>query len=181
MRKSNYLVLGAAALGDIGHLFPDTDDRWKGADSLKLLEEVVRVRKDLGYPPLGTPFSQMCGAQACMKGSPGSALHAMHRPQHLRAIGHLDAGEGSGAGVVRGEGAVVGRVPVLREHHVGKARRDAVDDGHDGVAVRYGQAAAGHEAVLCVDDDQCRGVVKLVHGFNNQKGHQCLIIKRWRL
>lgn len=36
-------LLGAAALGDIGHLFPDTDDRWKGADSLKLLEEVVRV------------------------------------------------------------------------------------------------------------------------------------------
>lgn len=36
-------LLGAAALGDIGHLFPDTDDRWKGADSLKLLEEVVCV------------------------------------------------------------------------------------------------------------------------------------------
>mgnify|MGYP001528903415 FL=1 len=26
-------LLGAAALGDIGHLFPDTDDRWKGADT----------------------------------------------------------------------------------------------------------------------------------------------------
>lgn len=35
-------ILGAAAMGDIGHLFPDTDDKWKGADSLKLLEEVVR-------------------------------------------------------------------------------------------------------------------------------------------
>ena len=42
-------LLGAAALGDIGHLFPDTDDRWKGADSLKLLEEVVRVLADWGY------------------------------------------------------------------------------------------------------------------------------------
>lgn len=31
---------------------------------IEVLEEVVRVRKDLGYPPLGTPFSQMCGAQA---------------------------------------------------------------------------------------------------------------------
>ena len=29
-------ILGAAAMGDIGHLFPDTDDKWKGADSLKL-------------------------------------------------------------------------------------------------------------------------------------------------
>ncbi|MEG1773225.1 MAG: pyruvate carboxylase subunit B [Oscillospiraceae bacterium] len=32
----------------------------------EVLEEVVRVRADLGYPPLGTPFSQMCGAQAAM-------------------------------------------------------------------------------------------------------------------
>jgi 2-C-methyl-D-erythritol 2,4-cyclodiphosphate synthase len=30
-------VLGAAGLGDIGHFFPDTDPRWKGADSLDLL------------------------------------------------------------------------------------------------------------------------------------------------
>lgn len=30
----------------------------------EVLQEVVEVRKDLGYPPLGTPFSQMCGAQA---------------------------------------------------------------------------------------------------------------------
>ena len=30
----------------------------------EVLEEVIRVRADLGYPPLGTPFSQMCGAQA---------------------------------------------------------------------------------------------------------------------
>ena len=32
----------------------------------EVLEEIVHVRKDLGYPPLGTPFSQMCGAQATM-------------------------------------------------------------------------------------------------------------------
>ncbi|HEV2291193.1 MAG TPA: 2-C-methyl-D-erythritol 2,4-cyclodiphosphate synthase [Gemmatimonadales bacterium] len=30
-------ILGAAAAGDIGRLFPDTDPRWKGADSMKLL------------------------------------------------------------------------------------------------------------------------------------------------
>lgn len=42
-------VLGAAAMGDIGHLFPDTDDKWKGADSLKLLEEVVRQVEIKGY------------------------------------------------------------------------------------------------------------------------------------
>jgi len=34
-------MLGAAALGDIGSHFPDTDDRWRGADSTKLLLSVV--------------------------------------------------------------------------------------------------------------------------------------------
>ncbi|MFK7844970.1 MAG: 2-C-methyl-D-erythritol 2,4-cyclodiphosphate synthase [Rhodothermales bacterium] len=34
-------LLGAAALGDIGKHFPDTDDKWKGADSKKLLREVA--------------------------------------------------------------------------------------------------------------------------------------------
>ena len=34
-------LLGAAALGDIGKLFPDTDPKYKGADSLALLRQVV--------------------------------------------------------------------------------------------------------------------------------------------
>ena len=34
-------LLGAAGLGDIGEHFPDTDERWRGADSLDLLETVV--------------------------------------------------------------------------------------------------------------------------------------------
>ncbi len=42
-------LLGAAALGDIGKLFPDTDDRFLGADSLLLLAEVVRVLGENGY------------------------------------------------------------------------------------------------------------------------------------
>jgi 2-C-methyl-D-erythritol 2,4-cyclodiphosphate synthase len=35
-------LLGAAAMGDIGTHFSDTDDRWRGADSLKLLQDVRR-------------------------------------------------------------------------------------------------------------------------------------------
>jgi len=35
-------LLGAAAMGDIGRLFPDTDDQWKGADSMLMLAEVRR-------------------------------------------------------------------------------------------------------------------------------------------
>jgi len=36
-------LLGAAALGDIGRHFPDTDAKWKGADSRRLLREVVKL------------------------------------------------------------------------------------------------------------------------------------------
>lgn len=42
-------ILGAAALGDIGGIFPDTDEKWKGADSLLLLEAVVKRVNDEGY------------------------------------------------------------------------------------------------------------------------------------
>ena len=42
-------LLGAAALGDIGALFPDSDPAYRGADSLKLLERVVALIGERGY------------------------------------------------------------------------------------------------------------------------------------
>lgn len=42
-------LLGAAALGDIGVLFPDNDPQYKGADSLKLLSAVVAAVRRKGY------------------------------------------------------------------------------------------------------------------------------------
>lgn len=42
-------LLGAAALGDIGKLFPDTDPRFEGADSLELLSQVCRLLREKGY------------------------------------------------------------------------------------------------------------------------------------
>ena len=42
-------LLGAAGLGDIGKHFPDTDPKYKGADSLKLLENVAEKVKAAGY------------------------------------------------------------------------------------------------------------------------------------
>lgn len=44
-------LLGAVAMRDIGYHFPDTDERWKGADSRMLLREVVRIVADRGYRP----------------------------------------------------------------------------------------------------------------------------------
>lgn len=42
-------LLGAAALGDIGKLFPDNDDAFLGADSVELLKKVCALLKDHGY------------------------------------------------------------------------------------------------------------------------------------
>lgn len=42
-------LLGAAALGDIGSHFPDTDDAWKGADSMDLLARVAASVHEAGY------------------------------------------------------------------------------------------------------------------------------------
>jgi 2-C-methyl-D-erythritol 2,4-cyclodiphosphate synthase len=42
-------LLGAAALGDIGRHFPDTDPRYQGADSRVLLREVARLVMQAGY------------------------------------------------------------------------------------------------------------------------------------
>lgn len=42
-------LLGAVALGDIGHLFPDTSDEWAGADSRDLLRRVVARVREEGY------------------------------------------------------------------------------------------------------------------------------------
>ena len=42
-------LIGAAALGDIGKLFPDTDEKYRGADSIALLKEVVALLKSKGF------------------------------------------------------------------------------------------------------------------------------------
>lgn len=42
-------LLGALALGDIGKLFPDNDEKYKGADSLALLSEVINIISEKGY------------------------------------------------------------------------------------------------------------------------------------
>lgn len=44
-------LLGAAALGDLGGHFPDTDPEWEGADSLALLSTVVEEVRKAGYVP----------------------------------------------------------------------------------------------------------------------------------
>ena len=53
-------LLGAAALGDIGSHFPDTDPKWKDADSAQLLAEVVREVRGAGWAIANVDATVIC-------------------------------------------------------------------------------------------------------------------------
>jgi 2-C-methyl-D-erythritol 2,4-cyclodiphosphate synthase len=55
-------LLGAAGLGDIGQHFPDTDPRWKGADSLRLLARALELAGSAGWRPVWVDTTVMAEA-----------------------------------------------------------------------------------------------------------------------
>jgi 2-C-methyl-D-erythritol 2,4-cyclodiphosphate synthase len=55
-------LLGAAGLGDIGEHFPDTDERWRDADSIELLREVRDLLAAQGLAPRNVDATVVCEA-----------------------------------------------------------------------------------------------------------------------
>ena len=55
-------LLGAAGLGDIGLHFPDTDERWRDADSIELLGAVRRMLSEAGLAALNVDATVACEA-----------------------------------------------------------------------------------------------------------------------
>jgi 2-C-methyl-D-erythritol 2,4-cyclodiphosphate synthase len=55
-------LLGAAGLGDIGQHFPDTDERWRDADSVELLRTVLSLLRDAGVSPVNVDATVVCEA-----------------------------------------------------------------------------------------------------------------------
>jgi 2-C-methyl-D-erythritol 2,4-cyclodiphosphate synthase len=53
-------LLGPCGLGDIGEHFPDTDERWRGANSIDLLAEVARMVREAGWEPVNIDCSVVC-------------------------------------------------------------------------------------------------------------------------
>ena len=78
-------LLGAAALGDIGKHFPDTDERYKGADSLKLLEEVGRLLAEKGYT-VGNVDATIVAQR------PKMAPHIPVMRENIARVLHVDVG-----------------------------------------------------------------------------------------
>lgn len=96
-------LLSAAGLGDIGLLFPDTDDAWAGADSLRLLADAVARLADAGWTVVNADctvvteapriaarrdemearLSDVAGAPVTVKGKRAEALGALGRGEGL--------------------------------------------------------------------------------------------------
>jgi 2-C-methyl-D-erythritol 2,4-cyclodiphosphate synthase len=53
-------LLGAAGMGDIGQHFPDTDERWRDADSIELLRAVRDMLRDAGHTPANVDATVAC-------------------------------------------------------------------------------------------------------------------------
>jgi 2-C-methyl-D-erythritol 2,4-cyclodiphosphate synthase len=53
-------LLGAAGLGDIGMHFPDTDERWRGADSIELLRTTLALLREADVSPLHIDATVVC-------------------------------------------------------------------------------------------------------------------------
>jgi 2-C-methyl-D-erythritol 2,4-cyclodiphosphate synthase len=101
-------VLGAAGLGDIGRHFPDTDDRWKDADSIELLREAVRLATAEGWAVENVDATVICEApklgphRGAMEATLAGALGADAAAVNVKfttneAMGFVGRGEGIAA------------------------------------------------------------------------------------
>jgi 2-C-methyl-D-erythritol 2,4-cyclodiphosphate synthase len=107
-------LLGAAALGDIGQHFPDTDERFAGADSMRLLADVVRLVDDRGLRVTHVDTTvvmerpRLAPHRDAIRGSLAAALGLAVAQVNLKA----STGEGMGF-VGRGEGVAALAVATL--------------------------------------------------------------------
>lgn len=109
-------LLGAAALGDIGEHFPDTDPKWRGADSLILLASATDLVRAAGYEVMNVDATVIC-EQPKLGGFRRQMIEGL-----ASAIGRPEAdvnvkftrGEGMGY-VGRGEGIAVMAIATLRQ------------------------------------------------------------------
>ena len=110
-------LLGAAGLGDIGEHFPDTDERWRDADSIQLLQAVLATVAAAGLQPVNVDCTLVMQA-------PRLAPHKQAiRARLAVALGlpearvNVKATTGEGIGFVgRGEGVAALAVASLRMH-----------------------------------------------------------------
>jgi 2-C-methyl-D-erythritol 2,4-cyclodiphosphate synthase len=113
-------LLGAAGLRDIGHYFPPTDPAYKGADSLKLLDEVTRLLSAEGYQPVNVDMTLLAEQPKIgphveeMRGRIAGVLGLTPRRVGIKAttnegLGFVGEGQGMAAYAV----ALLDEIPML--------------------------------------------------------------------
>jgi 2-C-methyl-D-erythritol 2,4-cyclodiphosphate synthase len=108
-------LLGAAGMGDIGERFPDSDERWRDADSLALLADVVAGVRELGLEVVNVDCTVV--AEAPRLGPHKAAIRERLADALGIARAHVNvkASSGEGMGFVgRGEGVAALAVASLR-------------------------------------------------------------------
>jgi 2-C-methyl-D-erythritol 2,4-cyclodiphosphate synthase len=103
-------IIGALGLGDIGTHFPDTDEEWKNASSIKLLTKTVKLMKDNGFEvqyidstvlaerPKLAPFIPVMKENIARTGIPGSVLNIKAKTNE--GMGSIGRGQGIAAQAV---------------------------------------------------------------------------------
>src|SRR4051794_27081768 len=104
-------LLGASGLGDIGDAYPDTEPRWKGADSRLFLRETLAKLNQLGWrpvnldvtifaqePKLGPVKAAIRESLAALLGLPADAVNV--KAKTGEGVGHIGRGEAIGAHAV---------------------------------------------------------------------------------
>lgn len=107
-------LLGAAALGDIGQHFPNTDEAYKDADSLDLLRKILVILEKDGYEPVNVDVTLVAE-------QPKVAPHIGHMIVNIEAAGmpegsvNIKATTGENLGFIgRGEGMAAHAVALVR-------------------------------------------------------------------
>jgi 2-C-methyl-D-erythritol 4-phosphate cytidylyltransferase/2-C-methyl-D-erythritol 2,4-cyclodiphosphate synthase len=111
-------LLGAVAAGDLGEHFPDTDERWRGADSADLLRHALALTRDRGYAPVNCDLTligerpRIAPHRAAMRTSLADLMGVGEDAVSVKAtttegLGFLGRGEGMAAMAV----VLVARIP----------------------------------------------------------------------
>lgn len=107
-----------------------------------VLEEVVHVRSDLGYPPLGTPFSQMTGAQAAINVIAGERYRMI--PKEIRA--YVRGQYGKAPGEVNPE--LIRKILGESEQPITCRPADLIEPGYERIKAECADVARSEEDVL---------------------------------
>lgn len=107
-------ILGAAAAGNIGQLFPDTDPKWKNADSMELLGTAHSVVRDKGYSLAQADLTIITEQPRLGRHLPAMAARLSERLGTQPGSVSLKAKSNEGMGFIgRGEGIAVIAVATL--------------------------------------------------------------------